>query len=70
MTLFMHTPRILERIGHDPLVANYVSFIRWDRSQAVLRVTNSSIPLEGTPGLETSVTELVVNLAKAYFRAT
>jgi len=36
--------RILERVGHDPLVANYVSFIGWDRNQAVMRVTNSSIP--------------------------
>ena len=61
--MFMHATRILERIGHDPLVANYVSFIRWDRSQAVLLVTNSSIPPRGGH-------PVIADLAKAYFRAT
>jgi hypothetical protein len=40
----LKTRQILERIGHDPLVANYVSFIGWDRIQALMFVTNSSIP--------------------------
>jgi len=36
----------LERIGHDPLAANYVGLIGSDRNQAVILVTNSSIPPE------------------------
>jgi len=40
----LETTRILERVGHDPLVANYASFMCWDRNKAVTLVTNSSIP--------------------------